>query len=98
MESYVYGHDFLFYAFAFRLRLYSLHWLFMTAIILPFNYHCLPQMSILTYEQQGMSRINFTPGEEKELLQILQRCLPDLEREMADTDRKGSARSLKKEK
>ena len=35
-----------------------------------------------------MSRINFTPGEEKELLQILERYLPDLEREMADTDSK----------
>jgi len=29
-----------------------------------------------------MSRINFTPGEEKKLLQILERYLPDLEREI----------------
>jgi hypothetical protein len=35
-----------------------------------------------------MSRINLIPKEEKELLLILERYLPDLEREMADTDRK----------
>jgi hypothetical protein len=35
-----------------------------------------------------MSRINMTPKEEEELLQILERYLPDLEREMSDTDRK----------
>jgi hypothetical protein len=35
-----------------------------------------------------MSRINLTPKEEEELLRILERYLPDLEREMADTDRK----------
>jgi hypothetical protein len=43
-----------------------------------------------------MSRINFTPGEEKELLQILERYLPDLEREMADTERKEFRQELKK--
>jgi len=35
-----------------------------------------------------MSRINLTPNEEEELLRILERYLPDLEREMADTDSK----------
>ena len=35
-----------------------------------------------------MSKINLTPKEEKELLRILERYLPDLEREMADTDSK----------
>jgi len=43
-----------------------------------------------------MSRINFTPREEKELLQILERYLPDLEREMADTERKEFRQELKK--
>jgi hypothetical protein len=43
-----------------------------------------------------MSKINFTPGEEKELLQILERYLPDLEREMADTERKEFRQELKK--
>ena len=35
-----------------------------------------------------MSRINLTPNEEEELLRILERYLPDLEREMADSDSK----------
>jgi hypothetical protein len=35
-----------------------------------------------------MSKINLTPKEEEELLGILERYLPDLEREMADTDSK----------
>jgi hypothetical protein len=35
-----------------------------------------------------MSKINLTPREEEEILRILERYLPDLEREMADTDRK----------
>ena len=35
-----------------------------------------------------MSKIDLTPKEEKELLQILERYLPDLEREMSDTDSK----------
>jgi hypothetical protein len=35
-----------------------------------------------------MSRINLTSREEEELLRILERYLPDLEREMADTDSK----------
>ena len=35
-----------------------------------------------------MSRINLTPKEEEEMLRILERYLPDLEREMADTDKK----------
>jgi hypothetical protein len=43
-----------------------------------------------------MSRINFAPREEKELLQILERYLPDLEREMADTERKEFRQELKK--
>ena len=43
-----------------------------------------------------MSRINFTTGEEKELLQILERYLPDLEIEMADTERKEFRQELKK--
>jgi hypothetical protein len=43
-----------------------------------------------------MSRINFTPEEEKELLQILERYLPELQTEMADTDRKEFRAELKK--
>jgi hypothetical protein len=43
-----------------------------------------------------MSKINFTSEEEKELLQILERYLPDLEREMADTERKEFRQELKK--
>ena len=43
-----------------------------------------------------MSRINFTPDEENELLQILERYLPDLEIEIADTDRKEFRAELKK--
>lgn len=35
-----------------------------------------------------MSRVQFTPREEEELLQMLERYLPDLEREIADTDSK----------
>jgi hypothetical protein len=35
-----------------------------------------------------MSKINLTPKEEEELLRILERYLPDLEREMANTDNK----------
>ena len=35
-----------------------------------------------------MSKINLTPKEEEDLLRILERYLPDLEREMADTDSK----------
>ena len=42
-----------------------------------------------------MSKINLTPKEEKELLRILERYLPDLEREMADTDRKEFLQALK---
>lgn len=41
-----------------------------------------------------MSRINFTPKEEEELLQILERYLPDLEIEIADTDRKDFRHAL----
>ena len=33
-----------------------------------------------------MSRITMTPEEERELLLVLERYLPDLEMEMADTD------------
>ena len=43
-----------------------------------------------------MSRINFTPEEEKELLLILERYLPELEIEIADTDRKEFRAELKK--
>jgi hypothetical protein len=43
-----------------------------------------------------MSRINFTPEEENELLQILERYLPELQTEMADTDRKEFRTELKK--
>jgi hypothetical protein len=43
-----------------------------------------------------MSGINFTSDEEKELLQILERYLPQLEIEMADTDNKAFAHELKK--
>ena len=43
-----------------------------------------------------MSRIDLTPVEEKELLEILERYLPDLEREMADTERKEFRAELKK--
>ena len=35
-----------------------------------------------------MSKINLTHKEEEELLRILERYIPDLEREMADTDNK----------
>lgn len=35
-----------------------------------------------------MAKLNLTPKEEEELLLILERYLPDLEREMSDTDRK----------
>ncbi|MDD5170158.1 MAG: hypothetical protein PHN75_15180 [Syntrophales bacterium] len=42
-----------------------------------------------------MSRVNFTPREEEELLQILERYLPDLEREMSDTDSKEFHHALK---
>jgi uncharacterized small protein (DUF1192 family) len=35
-----------------------------------------------------MSKINLTIKEEEEMLRILERYLPDLEREMADTDSK----------
>jgi hypothetical protein len=42
-----------------------------------------------------MSKINLTPKEETELLRILERYLPDLEREMADTDRKEFIQALK---
>lgn len=41
-----------------------------------------------------MSRINLTPREEEEILRILERYLPDLEREMADTDRKEFLQAL----
>ena len=43
-----------------------------------------------------MSRINFTLEEEKELLLILERYLPELEIEIADTDRKEFRLELKK--
>lgn len=43
-----------------------------------------------------MSKINLTPAEEEEMLLILERYLPDLEREMADTDRKEFLHALKK--
>ena len=42
-----------------------------------------------------MSKINLTHNEEEELLRILERYLPDLEREMADTDRKEFLHGLK---
>ena len=42
-----------------------------------------------------MSKINLTPKEEEELLRILERYLPDLEREMADTDNKKFLHALK---
>ena len=41
-----------------------------------------------------MSKINLTHKEEEELLRILERYLPDLEREMADTDRKAFLHAL----
>ena len=41
-----------------------------------------------------MSRINLTPSEENELLQILERYLPELETEMADTDSKDFRHAL----
>jgi len=41
-----------------------------------------------------MAKINLTPKEEDELLLILERYLPDLEREMADTDRKEFLQAL----
>jgi hypothetical protein len=43
----------------------------------------------------AMSKINLTHNEEEELLRILERYLPDLEREMADTDRKEFLHALK---
>jgi hypothetical protein len=45
--------------------------------------------------ETAMSRINLTPADEEELLQILERYLPDLEIEMADTDSKEFHRELK---
>jgi len=42
-----------------------------------------------------MSRVNFTPQEEEELLQILERYLPDLRMEMADTDSREFLHALK---
>jgi hypothetical protein len=42
-----------------------------------------------------MSRINFTLREEKELLQILESYLPELERETARTDAKEFRQQLK---
>ena len=42
-----------------------------------------------------MSRINLTPREEEEMLRIFERYLPDLEREMADTDNKKFLHPLK---
>jgi hypothetical protein len=49
-------------------------------------------------EEKGtntMSRINFTPEEEKELLDILERYLPELEIEIANTDRRDFIKALK---
>jgi hypothetical protein len=43
-----------------------------------------------------MSRVNFTPDEEKELLEILERYLPQLEIEIADTDSKPFLHELQK--
>jgi len=43
-----------------------------------------------------MSRINLTPEEEGELLMILERYLPDLEIEMADTDSRDFLHALQK--
>jgi len=43
-----------------------------------------------------VSRIDLTPAEEKDLLEALERYLPDLEREMADTERKEFREALKK--
>lgn len=43
-----------------------------------------------------MSKFNLTLREEEELLLILERYLPDLEREMADTDRKDFLHELEK--
>jgi hypothetical protein len=45
--------------------------------------------------ESDMSRINLSPAEEGELLQILERYLPDLEIEMADTDRREFHHALK---
>lgn len=42
-----------------------------------------------------MMRVQFTSEEEKELLQILERYLPDLQMEIADTSRKEFRRELK---
>jgi hypothetical protein len=42
-----------------------------------------------------MSRVNFTPKEEECLLEILNRYLPDLEIEIADTDDKDFRKALK---
>ncbi|MBN1548537.1 MAG: hypothetical protein JW902_17950 [Syntrophaceae bacterium] len=42
-----------------------------------------------------MSRITMTPEEERELLLVLERYLPDLEMEMADTDSKEFLHALK---
>ena len=41
-----------------------------------------------------MSRLNLTAQEEEKLLIVLERYLPDLEREIADTDKKEFRRNL----
>lgn len=43
-----------------------------------------------------MSKLNLTPEEEKELLEILERYLPDLQMEIADTERREFRQELKK--
>lgn len=45
--------------------------------------------------ENAMSRITMTPEEERELLLVLERYLPDLEMEMADTDSKEFLHNLK---
>ncbi|MBN1380993.1 MAG: hypothetical protein JXA41_04910 [Deltaproteobacteria bacterium] len=42
-----------------------------------------------------MGNLNLTPQEEEELLIILERYLPDLKSEMANTDKKEFRKSLK---
>jgi hypothetical protein len=42
-----------------------------------------------------MARITMTPEEERELLLVLERYLPELEMEMSDTDSKAFLNALK---
>lgn len=48
-----------------------------------------------TKGENAMSRITMTPEEERELLLVLERYLPDLEMEMADTDSREFLHNLK---